>query len=74
MEMSVGAFCAFLGFWRLVRYFTLFLGHAYFGNLFAKRTLKNEHQYASIVTAIQSGRHSHLQEDSVKDSPFHQET
>ena len=26
--MPVGAFCAFLGFWRLVRYFTLFLGHA----------------------------------------------
>ena len=28
MEMPVGAFCAFLGFCRLVRYFTLFLGHA----------------------------------------------
>ena len=28
MEMPAGAFCAFLGFWHLVRYFTLFLGHA----------------------------------------------
>ena len=26
--MPVGAFCAFLGVWCLVRYFTLFLGHA----------------------------------------------
>jgi hypothetical protein len=30
MKMPVGAFCAFLGFCRLVRYFTLFLGHAEF--------------------------------------------
>ena len=33
--MPVGAFCAFLGFWRLVRYFTLFLGHAVFKLRFA---------------------------------------
>ena len=31
--MPVGAFCAFLGFWRLVRYFTLFLGHAEIGRI-----------------------------------------
>ena len=33
--MPVGAFCAFLGFWRLVRYFTLFLGHAKIGTFYA---------------------------------------
>ena len=33
--MPVGAFCAFLGFCRLVRYFTLFLRHANFIGKFA---------------------------------------